>query len=81
MSSSKREITEEEKSALFQPNGTSQGSPSKPKAPTNLILNCLKTEDYCLSLMDYMKKMMHFSQIDYYVSYMQILYCFKPKEM
>jgi hypothetical protein len=81
MSSSKKEIIEEEHSTLFKSNGASQGSPSKPKSPANLILNCLKTEDYCLSLMDYMKKMMHFSQIDYYVSYMQVLYCFKPKEM
>ena len=47
----------------------------------NLILSCVKNEEYCLSMLDYMKKMCHFSQIDYYSAYTQLLYCFKPKEM
>jgi hypothetical protein len=48
---------------------------------TNLLLACMKNNDYCFSLMDYMKKMMHFSQVDYYYAYTQLLYCFRPKEM
>jgi hypothetical protein len=47
----------------------------------NLILSCVKNEEYCLTMLDYLKKMLHFSQIDYYSAYTQILYCFKPKEM
>jgi hypothetical protein len=47
----------------------------------NLLLNCVKTEDYCFTLLDYIKKMFRFSQIDYYSAYMQIIYCFRPKEM
>lgn len=47
----------------------------------NLILSCVKNEEYCYTMLDYLKKMFHFSQIDYYSAYIQILYCFKPKEM
>jgi len=54
------------------------------KIPTNnanLLMNCLKTNNYCFSLMDYFKKMMKFSQIDFNASYLQILYCFTPKKL
>jgi hypothetical protein len=54
---------------------------NKPKSNINLLLNCVKTDDYCFTLLDYLKKMLRFSQIDYYSAYTQILYCFKPKEM
>ena len=47
----------------------------------NLLLSCVKNEEYCYTMLDYMKKMFHFSQVDYYLAYTQILYCFKPKEM
>jgi hypothetical protein len=47
----------------------------------NLLLNSIKTDDYCFTLLDYLKKMFRISQIDYYSAYTQILYCFKPKEM
>ena len=47
----------------------------------NLILSCVKNDEYCYTLLDYMKKMFHFSQIDYYSAYTQLLYCFRPKEM
>jgi hypothetical protein len=56
-------------------------SNNKPKSNINLLLNCVKTDDYCFTLLDYLKKMFRFSQIDYYSAYTQILYCFKPKEM
>jgi hypothetical protein len=48
---------------------------------SNLLLNCVKTEDYCFTLLDYTKKMFRFSQIDYYSAFMQVVYCFKPREM
>jgi hypothetical protein len=54
---------------------------NKPKSNMNLLLNCVKSEDYCFTLLDYTKKMFRFSQIDYYYAFMQIIYCFKPKEM
>lgn len=47
----------------------------------NLILSCVKNEEYCYDMLDYLKKIGHFSQTDYYSAYTQILYCFKPKEM
>lgn len=47
----------------------------------NLLMNCLKANNYCFSLMDYFKKMFKFSQIDFYSSYLQILYCFTPKKL
>ena len=47
----------------------------------NLILSCVKNDEYCYTLLDYMKKMFHFSQIDYYSAYTQLIYCFRPKEM
>ncbi len=47
----------------------------------NLLMNCLKANNYCFSLMDYFKKMLKFSQIDFYSSYLQILYCFTPKKL
>lgn len=47
----------------------------------NLLMNCLKANNYCFSLMDYFKKMLKFSQIDFYSSYLQIWYCFTPKKL
>jgi hypothetical protein len=47
----------------------------------NLLMNCLKANNYCFSLMDYFKKMLKFSQIDFHSSYQQILYCFTPKKL
>jgi hypothetical protein len=47
----------------------------------NLILSCVKNEEYCFTMLDYLKKMCHYSQLDYYSTYTQLLYCFKPKEM
>jgi hypothetical protein len=51
------------------------------KNSINLLLNRVQTDDYCFTLLDYMKKMFRFSQIDYYYAFMQILYCFKPRKM
>ena len=48
---------------------------------SNLLMNCLKTNNYCFSLMDYFKKMFKFSHIDFNASYLQILYCFTPKKL
>ena len=48
---------------------------------SNLLLNLLKTDNYCFNLMDYFKKMFKFSQMDFYSSYLQILYCFNPKKL
>jgi len=48
---------------------------------SNLLINLLKTDNYCFSLMDYFKKMFKFSQMDFYSSYLQILYCFSPKKL
>lgn len=47
----------------------------------NLILTCVKNEEYCFTMLDYLKKMCHYSQLDYFSTYTQLLYCFKPKEM
>jgi hypothetical protein len=47
----------------------------------NLILSCVKNEEYCFTMLDYLKKMCHYSQLDYFSTYTQLLYCFKPKEM
>ena len=47
----------------------------------NLILKCVNNEEYCYSFIDYLKKMYHFKQIDYYLAYLNILYCFIPKEL
>ncbi len=47
----------------------------------NLILSCVKNEEYCYSFIDYLKKIYHIRQIDYYLAYLNILYCFKPKEL
>lgn len=47
----------------------------------NLLMKCIGNNTYCLSLMDYMKKIYHFSQIDFYSAYIQIIYCFKPQEL
>ena len=46
-----------------------------------LILSCVKNDEYCSSFLDYLKKMIHIRQIDYYLTYTNILYCFKPKEI
>ena len=46
-----------------------------------LILSCVKNDEYCSSMIDYLKKMIHIRQIDYYLAYTNILYCFKPKEI
>ena len=42
------------------------------------IMNCVKNEEYCYSFIDFMKKFYHFQQIDYYLAYMNIIYCFSP---
>ena len=42
------------------------------------IMNCVKNEEYCYSFIDFMKKFYHFKQIDYYLAYMNIIYCFSP---
>ena len=48
---------------------------------SNLLLKCMKTDSYCFTLLDYFKKIIHISQIDFYSAYVQLLYCFKPKEL
>lgn len=47
----------------------------------NLLMKCINNNSYCISLMDYIKKGYHFSQIDFYSAYVQLLYCFKPQEL
>ena len=47
----------------------------------NLILSCVKNEEYCYSFIDYLKKIYHIRQIDYYLAYLNIIYCFNPKEL
>jgi len=46
-----------------------------------LLLKCMQSNSYCLSLMDYLKKLMYFSQIDFHSAYLQILFCFQPNEI
>ena len=46
-----------------------------------LIMNCAKNEEYCYSYMDFLKKFYHFNQIDYFLAYTNIEYCFTPKEL
>ncbi len=65
-------------------NNAKRTIPSNPGKTTNLnslIMNCAKNEEYCYSMLDYLKKIYHLSQIDYYSAYIQMLYCFKPKEL
>ena len=63
----------------------SSASPSNKKSTVNnfnnLILSCVKNEEYCFTMLDYLKKLCHYSQLDYFSTYTQLLYCFKPKEM
>jgi hypothetical protein len=47
----------------------------------NHILKYLNQSNYCVSLFDYMRKIFHFSQIDFYSAYIQLLYSFKPNEL
>ena len=47
----------------------------------NILLKCMKPHSYCFTFLDYFRKIIHVSHIDYNYSYSQILYCFKPKEM
>ena len=47
----------------------------------NSLIKCMQTNSYCLSLMDYLKKLLYLSQIDFHSAYVQILYCFKPQEI
>lgn len=47
----------------------------------NLIISCVKNEEYCSSMIDYLKKMIYFRQVDYLLAYINILYCFRPKEI
>ena len=47
----------------------------------NLIMSCVKNDEYCYSMFDYLKKMIYFRQIDYLFAYTNILYCFRPKEI
>lgn len=42
------------------------------------IMNCVKNEEYCYSFIDFLKKFYHFKQIDYYLAYMNFIYCFSP---
>ena len=42
------------------------------------IMNCVKNEEYCYSFIDFLKKFYHIKQIDYYLAYMNIIYCFSP---
>jgi hypothetical protein len=48
---------------------------------SNLIINCMNSNSYCFNINDYFKKILHFSQIDFHYSYLQILDCFNPKEL
>ena len=54
---------------------------SNPMLSQNILAKCFNNNNYCLSLMDYFKKLYYFSHIDFYSSYMQLIYCFKPKEI
>lgn len=47
----------------------------------NLILSCMKNDEYCYSMIDYLKKMIYIRQVDYYLAYTNVIYCFKPKEI
>ena len=47
----------------------------------NTFLKFFNNNSYCMSLMDYIKKFMYISQIDFHSAYVQILYCFKPQEI
>ena len=44
----------------------------------NSILRCMQSNSYCLSFMDYMKKFVYLSHIDFHRSYIELLYCFQP---
>jgi len=47
----------------------------------NNILKYLNQSNYCISLMDYIRKIVHFSQIDFFSAYIQLLYAFKPNQL
>lgn len=47
----------------------------------DLLLSCVKKDEYCYSMIDYFKKMFNFRQVDYYLAYIQLIYCFQPKEI
>ncbi len=48
---------------------------------SNLMINCMRSSSYCFNITDYLGKILHFSQIDFHSSYLQVLDCFNPKEM
>ena len=54
---------------------------SMPLFTQNVLAKCFNNSNYCLSIMDYFKKVYYFSHIDFYSSYIQILYCFRPQEL
>lgn len=74
-------LTLDEERKLVTQNELTNFDNLKAKSNINLMMSNLKSEDYCLSLMDYLKKMMHVSHIDTYSAFTQIIYCFRPKEM
>lgn len=45
------------------------------------FIKCMQNNSYCLSLMDYLKKLVYFSQIDFHSAYVQLIYCFNPQEI
>ena len=92
---STRQEIEEEKNFIHKETKidieSNKGSATSSNVPTNkkssmnnfnnLILSCVKNEEYCFTMLDYLKKMFHYSQLDYFSTYTQIFYCFKPKEV
>jgi hypothetical protein len=47
----------------------------------NILLKCMKPDSYCFTFLDYFRKIVNVSHIDFIYSYSQVLYCFKPREM
>lgn len=72
----KRKIDEENMELV-----SGEAPPTPHNLSQSLLLKCINSNTYCLSLMDYIKKVYHFSQIDFYSAYIQLMYCFKPHEL
>mmetsp|Transcript_5161 Transcript_5161/g.5298 ORF Transcript_5161/g.5298 Transcript_5161/m.5298 type:complete len:279 (-) Transcript_5161:28-864(-) len=68
----------DEENAELVPDPENEGF--QPPSP-GFIVRCMQSNSYCLSLMDYLKKLLYFSQIDFHSAYVQLLYCFKPQEI
>lgn len=80
-SPTKNEIKRKDEESLELVESESEVPSNVPIFTQNFLTQCFNDSNYCLSLMDYLKKLYHFSQIDFYSAYVQLIYCFKPQEI